>query len=86
MVLFKVHVEEKIPEPPEATKKPEPAVVPPKEKLTKREKGTYMFLMDLFSVTSPGFVRFSSVLSFESVYVLNKLEYVTQLTRKRILM
>ncbi len=39
MVLFKVHVEEKIPEPPEATKKPEPAVVPPKEKLTKREKG-----------------------------------------------
>lgn len=59
MVLFKVAVEEKIPEPPKAVKKPEPAVVPPKEETTK--KGTFMFLMDLSSVTSPGFVSFCFV-------------------------
>lgn len=47
MVLFKVPVEEKIPEPPKAAKKPERVVVPPKEEATKKEKGTFMFLLDL---------------------------------------
>lgn len=61
MVLFKVAVEEKIPEPPKPAKKPEPAVVPPKEEPTKKEKGTFMFLMDLSSVTDPGFVSFCFV-------------------------
>lgn len=56
MVLFKVPVEKKIPEPPKAPKKPEAAVVPPKEEPTKKEKGTFMFLLNLSSVTSPAFV------------------------------
>ncbi|XP_078030946.1 uncharacterized protein LOC144466895 [Epinephelus lanceolatus] len=38
MVLFKVPVEEKIPEAPKPAKKPEVAVVPPKEEPTKKEK------------------------------------------------
>lgn len=50
MVLFKVAVEEKVPEPPKAAKKPEAAVVPPKEEPAK--KGTFMFLMNLSSVTN----------------------------------
>lgn len=61
MVLFKVPVEEKIPEPPKAAKKPEPAVVPPKEEPTKKEKGTCVFLMGLLSVISPVFVSFCVV-------------------------
>lgn len=56
MVLFKVPVEEKIPVPPKAAKKPEATVVPPKEEPTKKEKGTLMFRLDLSSVTSSGFL------------------------------
>lgn len=43
IILFKVPVEEKITEPPKAAKKAEPAVVPPKEEPTKKEKGTFLF-------------------------------------------
>lgn len=75
MVLFKVPVEEKIPEPPKAVKKPEPAVVPPKEEPTKKEKGIIMFMMDLSSVTSPGFVSccFICCPLTQQGYVLHKL-------------
>lgn len=47
MVLFKVPMEKKVPEPPKPAKKPEPVVVPPKEEPTKKEKGTLMFLAHL---------------------------------------
>lgn len=43
IILFKVPVEEKITELPKAAKKAEPAVVPPKEEPTKKEKGTFLF-------------------------------------------
>lgn len=56
MVLFKVLMEEKIPVPPKAAKTPEPTVVPPKEEPTKKEKGTFLFLLDLSSVPSSDLV------------------------------
>lgn len=49
MVLFKVPVEEKVPELPKAAKKPETKVVPPKEEPAQRDKGT---LNDVSLVTS----------------------------------
>lgn len=76
MVLFKVPVEEKIPEPPKATKKPEPAV-PPKEEPTKKEKGTF-FVSD-GSFLSNKQALLVCLLSFESVQFLR--DYVTQITK-----
>lgn len=73
MVLFKVPVEEKVPEPPKAVKKPEAAVVPPKEEPTKKEKGTFIFHSLFFELLF-------LLLSSESVHVLNKQGYAKQIT------
>lgn len=77
MVLFKVPVEEKIPEAPKAAKKPEAVVVPPKEEPTKREKGTSMFLMDLSLQDQTLFGLLSLSLGYVTQTTMIHLNYIT---------